>query len=65
MKTTYNSTTRRVYVALTLKEANTLDEILNEYYATTEEDFHTKFALELAKALTGLPAVMQHFRNRS
>ncbi len=65
MKATYNTSTHRVYVALTLKEANTLQEVLDEYYATVEEDPHSKFAQDLAKSLTNLPAVMLYFRNRS
>ncbi len=64
MKTTYNSATHRVFIALTLKEANTLQELLDEYYATVEEDAHSKFAQELAKSLTNLPAVMLYFRDR-
>ncbi len=64
MKTTYNTAQRKVFIALTLQEANTLQELLDEYYANEAEDAHSRFALELAKSLTNLPAVMLYFRDR-
>ncbi len=63
MKTKYSSESKHINISLTPREANILQEILSEYYATVPAGYHSTFAYRLDGTLLRLPAVIQYWRN--
>ncbi len=63
MESTYDSKSKRVNVSLTLREANILQEVLSEYYATVTPSEYSRFASDVDTALCNLPAVILYWRD--
>lgn len=64
MKVRYDIETKRVEISLTLREADTVQEVFSAYFAVTPAGRHSTIAEKLDIAMCSLPAVMLYFRNR-